>query len=91
MAGVAGIEYPALVRTLCELGLDRNREKISVDEGWTLAQRLSGVSADEPDLAPSLDLFSAGIEGPSTPSARASRYSRAARSAEPRQQAVGDH
>jgi len=61
MASVAGIEYPALVRTLCELALERQRQTISVEEGWALAQRLSGVStATGTDGTPSLDLFAAG-------------------------------
>lgn len=60
MASVAGIEYAALVRTVCELALDRQRETISVEEGWALAQRLSGIpdTAGAPD-APVLDLFRA--------------------------------
>ena len=91
MAGVAGIEYPALIRALCELGLDRNREKISIEEGWALAQRLSGITADELHPVPSLDLFSAGPEDGDARSSRANRYGRAARSGEPSQQAVGDH
>jgi D-alanine-D-alanine ligase len=60
MAGVAGIEYPALVRTLCELGLERDRDSISVEDGWTLAQRLSGVTATAEHAAPALDLFAVG-------------------------------
>jgi D-alanine-D-alanine ligase len=55
MAGVAGIDYPALVRSICELALGRSREAAPTYEGWLVAQRLSGVanpdeSADEPDL-----------------------------------------
>ena len=63
MAGVAGIEYAALIRTVCELALERRRETVSTEEGWALAQRLSGVSADmgAPD-GPVLDLF--GTEAP---------------------------
>jgi hypothetical protein len=90
MAGIAGIEYPALIRGLCELGLDRTREKISVEEGWALAQRLSGITAEELHPAPALDLFTAGLEDTAARAGRA-RYSRAARSGEPSQQAVGDH
>jgi D-alanine-D-alanine ligase len=57
MARVAGIEYGALVRQICELGLQRSREGVTTAERWTLAQRLSGVSV--PAVAePSLDLFS---------------------------------
>jgi D-alanine-D-alanine ligase len=57
MARVAGIEYGALVRQICELGLQRSREGITTAERWTHAQRLSGVHI--PAVAePSLDLFS---------------------------------
>ena len=57
MARVAGIEYGALVRQICELGLQRSREGVTTDERWTHAQRLSGVAI--PVAAePSLDLFS---------------------------------
>ena len=60
MASVAGIQYAALVRTVCELALDRQRETVSIEEGWALAQRLSGVSAATgADTTPSLDLFAA--------------------------------
>jgi D-alanine-D-alanine ligase len=54
MARVAGIEYGALVRRVCELGLQRKRDEVDVAERWTMAQRLSGVTATE--LA-ELDLF----------------------------------
>ena len=91
MAEVAGIEYPALIRGLCELGLERSREKTSIEQGWALAQRLSGITADALHSAPSLDLFSAGLEDGAPRAERASRYGRAARSDEPSQQAVGDH
>ena len=52
MARVAGIEYGALVRRVCELGLQRSRERGSTLDRWTLAQRLSGVAtaSGEPDL-----------------------------------------
>ena len=58
MAGVAGIEYAALVRTVCELALERQRETMSTEDGWALAQRLSGIPAviGAAD-APVLDLF----------------------------------
>jgi D-alanine-D-alanine ligase len=59
MASLAGIEYSALVRTMCELGLERNRERISVEDGWALAQRLSGVAGTTERSAPSFDLFAA--------------------------------
>ena len=52
MARVAGIEYGALVRRVCELGLQRARGGGSTAEQWALAHRLSGVTASdgEPDL-----------------------------------------
>jgi D-alanine-D-alanine ligase len=54
MARVAGIDYGALVRRSCELGLQRARDGGSTAERWALAQRLSGVAAEsaEPDLFP---------------------------------------
>jgi D-alanine-D-alanine ligase len=54
MARVAGIEYGALVRRVCELGLQRRRGEVDVAERWAMAQRLSGVTTSE--LA-ELDLF----------------------------------
>ena len=54
MARVAGIEYGALVRRVCEFGLQRARGGGSTAEQWTLAQRLSGVAASE---RAELDLF----------------------------------
>jgi D-alanine-D-alanine ligase len=57
MAKVVGIEYAALIRNICELGLARSRETLPADD-WILAQRLSGVefTGDE------LDLFAVGQE-----------------------------
>lgn len=54
MAGVAGIDYGALVRQVCELALQRAREQASTAERWALAQHLSGVASQstEPDLFP---------------------------------------
>jgi D-alanine-D-alanine ligase len=54
MARVAGIDYGALVRQICELGLQRARELTSTAERWEMAQRLSGVipASVEPDLFP---------------------------------------
>jgi D-alanine-D-alanine ligase len=54
MARVAGIEYGALVRRVCELGLARSHDGVTTADGWSLAQRLSGVTAST--LA-ELDLF----------------------------------
>jgi D-alanine-D-alanine ligase len=64
MARVVGIEYSALIRNICELGLARSREAVIADE-WLLAQQLSGVllSANE------LDLFAVEGEGPSSSAA----------------------
>jgi D-alanine-D-alanine ligase len=52
MAGVAGIDYGALVRQVCELGLQRAREGPTTAERWALAQQLSGVAQEsaEPEL-----------------------------------------
>ena len=54
MARVAGIDYGALVRQICELGLQRAREATTTEDRWELAQRLSGVApaSVEPDLFP---------------------------------------
>jgi hypothetical protein len=54
MALVAGIEYPSLIRTICELALARNRVLPPADE-WVLAQKLSGVAI--PAGSGELDLF----------------------------------
>jgi D-alanine-D-alanine ligase len=56
MARVAGIEYSALIRSICEMALARARELPPADE-WVLAQRLSGV--DPAKAASELDLFAA--------------------------------
>jgi D-alanine-D-alanine ligase len=54
MAGVAGIDYGALVRQICEIGLQRSRDVPSAQERWTLAVKLSGVATEsrEPELFP---------------------------------------
>jgi D-alanine-D-alanine ligase len=54
MASVAGIDYGALVRQICEIGLQRARDVPSAQERWTLAVKLSGVATEsrEPDLFP---------------------------------------
>ncbi len=54
MGRVAGIEYGALVRRVCELGLQRKREEEGTADRWAMAQRLSGVTATE---LVELDLF----------------------------------
>ncbi len=56
MARVAGIEYGALVRRVCELGLQRARTGVAAANEWAMAQRLSGVTAR--DVEP--DFFAAG-------------------------------
>jgi D-alanine-D-alanine ligase len=63
MASVAGIEYPALVRTMCQFGLERSRDLVSVDDNWALAQRLSGVVTSDARSAPVFDLFAGVPEG----------------------------
>ena len=55
MARVVGIEYPALIRNICELGLARRRETVSMED-WLVAQKLSGVEMP----AQELDLFAVG-------------------------------
>ncbi len=57
MARIAGIEYPALVRAVCELALARARGTPSTEEHWALARQLSGVAP--PRGAGVLDLFAA--------------------------------
>jgi D-alanine-D-alanine ligase len=56
MAAVAGIEYPTLIRTICEMGVQRRHEQQLVSDGWELAQALSGM----PVASPELELFSGG-------------------------------
>ncbi|MES2176267.1 MAG: hypothetical protein V4550_00270 [Gemmatimonadota bacterium] len=56
MARVAGIEYGALVRKMCELGLERTRQSVMTAERWALAKHLSGVAV----TADELQLFPAG-------------------------------
>ena len=57
MARAAGMEYGALIREICELGLARARQEPPPDE-WALAQTLSGVELPPQEL----DLFAAGGE-----------------------------
>jgi D-alanine-D-alanine ligase len=57
MARVAGIEYGALVRQVCELGLQRSRDGLTTAERWAMAQRLSGLTTAEPVEPVELDLF----------------------------------
>lgn len=57
MARVAGVDYSALIRTICELGVARRREQLLQPDGWALAQQLSGMPAP---AAPELQLFAGG-------------------------------
>lgn len=57
MARTAGIEYPTLVRTICELGIARKREQQLIPDGWALAQQLSGMPTAP---APELELYAGG-------------------------------
>lgn len=54
MAGVAGLDYGALIRGICERALSRN--PVRVEDGWAVTQRLSGVTSSNQD---GLDLFAA--------------------------------
>jgi D-alanine-D-alanine ligase len=56
MARVAGMEYPALIRAICELGLDRARARRTNVERWDLVQALSGLDPRVPAM-PGYDLF----------------------------------
>ena len=56
MAGVAGIDYGALIRRVCELGLERARAGEMTQDRWVLAKHLSGVAVTEEELM----LFPAG-------------------------------
>lgn len=58
MAGVAGIEYPALIRNICELALARVRDEHPSVNEWQRAQNLSGVETPQAEY----DLFAAGRE-----------------------------
>ena len=58
MAGVAGLDYPALVHAICEHALARSRGVPTTADRWALAQQLSGVPAPADPAA--LDLFAVG-------------------------------
>jgi D-alanine-D-alanine ligase len=58
MALVAGIEYPALIRNICELGLAQARVDTTVPDEWNLARNLSGLNGARAEL----DLFAVGQE-----------------------------
>jgi D-alanine-D-alanine ligase len=57
MARVTGLEYPALIREICQLAVRRSQQPVPADE-WLLAQRLSGVAVGGAEL----DLFAVGPE-----------------------------
>lgn len=56
MARVAGIDYAALIRSVCQLALERERAAVTAEGRWALAERLSGIGAAG---SPALDLFAA--------------------------------
>jgi D-alanine-D-alanine ligase len=56
MAGVAGLDYGALIRAVCEDA--RVHRDVPTDDRWALAARLSGVAPQV--AAGALDLFAAG-------------------------------
>lgn len=56
MARVSGMEYPALIRAICELAVERRRTDVPAAERWAMAERLSGVIPG----AAELDLFAIG-------------------------------
>ena len=58
MARVAGIEYDALIRDICQRALEQRNSSMSAEERWAAAQRLSGVRAVA--AGPELDLFAVG-------------------------------
>jgi D-alanine-D-alanine ligase len=64
MARVVGIEYPALIRNICELALTRNRET-ALSAEWILAQKLSGV----PISGNELELFETDAAAQTAPAA----------------------
>ena len=55
MARVSGLDYGALIRSICELALARREEPVG--DQWALTQRLSGISGG---AAAALDLFALG-------------------------------
>jgi D-alanine-D-alanine ligase len=57
MAHVAGTEYAALIRSICELALAQSRQ-IPTADAWALAQKLSGVVSPPPEY----DLFAIAQE-----------------------------
>jgi D-alanine-D-alanine ligase len=55
MAGVAGMDYGALIRAVCDLALERSREP--EEDRWALAERLSGILGRD---ATAMELFAVG-------------------------------
>jgi D-alanine-D-alanine ligase len=62
MALVAGLDYGALVRGICERALGEE-VAVPIEARWTMAQRLSGVAAEADPVA--LDLFTVASGGAS--------------------------
>jgi len=58
MALAAGIEYPALIRNICELGLAQARLDTAIPDEWELARGLSGLTTSRSEF----DLFEVGQE-----------------------------
>ncbi len=63
MAGVAGIEYPALIRTICQQALDASKTVRTNVERWDLVQSLSGLDPNIPAMA-GFDLFAPPVTEP---------------------------
>jgi D-alanine-D-alanine ligase len=63
MARVAGIDYPAMCRRICELAINRKRQVEMTPAMWAQSQELSGMAVPgrDPAPAPELALFSGGI------------------------------
>lgn len=58
MAGVAGLDYAALVLAICDHAMARARAIPTTAERWALAQQLSGMATSADPAA--LDLFAVG-------------------------------
>ena len=57
MGRVAGMDYPTMVHTICELALERARRGPEIDR-WAVAERLSGIRRGSDGAT--LDLFAVG-------------------------------
>lgn len=58
MAHVMGLEYPGMIRRICELALRRSREAVPEADRWAAAERLSGVHGRNDGSE--LELFAVG-------------------------------